>query len=125
MPFIEIQGPPVGREVRAALARGATDALVAAYAIDAGIVTTYFIDVDPGSYAHGGALGSSDEAQRVFVKVYAFPRPIARRRVAARTITDAICGVTGWAGKNVICYFLEVTPAAAAHAGLLQSDHTT
>jgi phenylpyruvate tautomerase PptA (4-oxalocrotonate tautomerase family) len=61
----------------------------------------------------------------VFVKVYAFPRPIERRRAAARAITEAICGVTGWAGKNVIVYFLEVTPAAAAHAGLLQSDHTT
>jgi len=125
MPFIEIQAPPVDREARAALARGATEALVASYAVDPGIVTTYFIDIDPVNYAHGGELGGPSEAQRVFVKVYAFSRPIERRRAAARSITDAICGVTGWAGKNVIVYFLEVTPAAAAHAGLLQSDPTT
>ena len=124
MPFIEIQGPPLCREARAALARGTTDALVAAYAIDPGIVTTYFMDVVPGSYAHGGALGDPDEAQRVFVKVYAFRRPIARRREAARTITDAICRATGWVGRNVVVYFLEVAPAAAAHAGRLHSDDT-
>ena len=124
MPFIEIQGPPLCREARAALARATTDALVAAYAIDPDIVTTYFIDVVPGSYAHGRALGDPDEVQRVFVKVYAFRRPIARRRAAARTITDAICRATGWAGTNVVVYFLEVAPAAAAHAGRLHSDHT-
>lgn len=125
MPFIEIQGPPVDREVRAALARRATDALVSTYTIDAAIITTYFIDVDSGRYAHAGTLGGSDEPQRVFVKVHAFPRPIERRRAAARSITDAICRVTGWPGKSVIVYFLEVPPAAAAHAGLLQSDPTT
>jgi phenylpyruvate tautomerase PptA (4-oxalocrotonate tautomerase family) len=53
MPFIEIQGPPIDREARAALARVATDELVATYTIDPGIVTTYFIDIEPGSYAHG------------------------------------------------------------------------
>ena len=86
MPFIEIQGPPLCREARAALARATTDALVAAYAIDPGIVTTYFIDVVPGSYAHGGALGDPDEVQRVFVK--AFRRPM---RAAGGSTDDYRC----------------------------------
>ena len=119
MPFIEIQGPPLCREARAALARATTDALVAAYAIDPGIVTTYFIDVVPGSYAHGGALGDPDEVQRVFVKVYG-PAP-DRAPPGGRT---RWIRATGWAGTNVVVYFLEVAPAAAAHAGRLHSDHT-
>jgi phenylpyruvate tautomerase PptA (4-oxalocrotonate tautomerase family) len=125
MPFIEIQGPPVEREVRSALARGATGALVAAYSIDPSIVTIYFVDIRPTDYAHAGVPGGAPEDQRVFVKVYAFPRSIELRRVAARTLTEAICAATGWAGKTVIVYFIEVTPGAAAHAGVLQSDHTT
>lgn len=122
MPFIEMQGPPVDRALRAELARGATDALVAAFAIRPETVVSTFIDVDAERYAFGGAI--AERPQKVFVKVYAFPRPIELRRRAARAMTDAICSASGWEGENVIVYFLEVPPDAAAHAGVLQNDLT-
>lgn len=122
MPFIEVVGPPLDLHPRQVAARGLTEALVGAYGISPDIVTVYFLDVAPGHYAHAGEVGIATGGQRAFIKVFAFPRPVEKRREAARTLSAAATAATGWAGKDVIVYFFDVAPDAAAHAGVLQSD---
>ena len=56
------------------------------------------------------------------VYVYAFERPIEKKREIVKSITDATCKAYGVPPEAVIVYIFDVPKENAAHAGILVSD---
>jgi phenylpyruvate tautomerase PptA (4-oxalocrotonate tautomerase family) len=121
MPFIEILGPELAPVPRRAAARGMTQGLTEAFGIAAEIVTIYFQPVLAGHYVHAGTP-LAGEAMRVFIKVHAFPREVAKKRRAAAAMTQAYAQATGVDAKSIAIYFLERAAEDVAHGGELACD---
>jgi phenylpyruvate tautomerase PptA (4-oxalocrotonate tautomerase family) len=122
MPYLEILGPPAAPAARAALARAATDAIMAGFGVGPETVTIYFLPVAAADYAHAGAMGSASLPQRIFVKVHAFRRDADRRRTVAASLTKAVAASLDAAPETVAVYFLDRSRDEVAHAGHLASD---
>lgn len=121
MPFLDITVFEHSRAQRAALSRRVTEALTAAWAIEADIVTLYFQVLRDDDCAHAGALVPAPQA-RVFVKVHAFPRPVALKRAAAAAMTRALAEELQLPPKAVAIYFLDRERHDVAHGGVLAVD---
>jgi phenylpyruvate tautomerase PptA (4-oxalocrotonate tautomerase family) len=122
MPFFEVFDFAGTPDRRGKATRLMTKALEEAYGIGPEIISAYFIDVSQNSYGHEGAFPADPDNQRIFVKVHAFRRPDNLRRIAARTLTDAVAEAYEAPPKNVAVYFFDRDPDQVSHAGLLASD---
>lgn len=121
MPFLDITVFEHSHPQREHLSRGVTEALTRAWSIEPGIVTLYFQVLHDGDCAHAGALVHA-AAARVFVKVHAFPRPTALKRVAAAAMTQAIAEALQVPHKSVAIYFIDRERHDVSHAGVLAVD---
>jgi phenylpyruvate tautomerase PptA (4-oxalocrotonate tautomerase family) len=123
MPFLDITVFEHTREERAALSQRLTEALTSAWGIPADIVTLYYQVLRDGDCAHAGALVPAREA-RVFIKVHAFPRPVALKREAAQAMCRACAELLRLPAKAIAIYFLEREHQDVSHAGVLALDET-
>lgn len=121
VPFIEVVSPQGVIRQPQSLARDLTQALVDAWGVSPEIVTTYVHEVPQTHYAHAGVAAPPPEAQRVFVKLHAFPRDHEAKRRAAASLTQALETAVGSA-KNIAVYFFDRAPSDVAHGGRLESD---
>lgn len=121
MPFIEITGDDRSDPVRKQLCARLTKSLAQAFDISPEIVTIYFHPVAARDYGHAGELAPR-AAIRNFLKVHAFPRELAMKRRAARSMTDAFVEATSAAPKDVVIYFFDRDPQDVAHGGILACD---
>jgi phenylpyruvate tautomerase PptA (4-oxalocrotonate tautomerase family) len=122
MPYVEILAPPVASDGKAMLARSVTQGLMSAFGVGAQTITLYFLPVAPGDYAHAGEMGAQDVGQRILLKVHAFRRSVAERRVAAAALTEGVCAAYGVPGSVVAVYFLDRDKDEVAHDSRLASD---
>lgn len=121
MPFLDITVFEHTPEQRGALSQKVTDALTQSWGISADIVTLYFQILREGECAHAGVVLPSSKA-RVFIKVHAFPREVALKRMAAARMTKAVSEELGIPPKSVAIYFLDRERHDVAHAGVLACD---
>ena len=121
MPFLDITVLEHTREQRGELSRRLTEALTLVWAIDPEIVTLYFQVLRDDDCAHAGVLVPARQA-RVFIKVHAFARSVAMKRVAADAMTRALVEVLQLPLKAVAIYFLDRAHDEVAHGGLLALD---
>ena len=121
MPFIEITGEDRSDSVRTQLCAKLTQSLAQAFDISPEIVTIYFHPIAARDYGHAGEF-APPVAIRNFLKVHAFPRELARKRRAARSMTEAFVEATGIEPKNVVIYFFDRDPQDVAHGGNLACD---
>lgn len=121
MPFIEITGNDHSDELRKRLCARVTEGLAQAFDISPEIVTIYFHPLAARDYAHAGELAPRS-AIRNFLKVHAFPREVALKRRAAKSMTDAFVETVGIDPNDVAIYFLDRDPESVAHGGVLACD---
>lgn len=121
MPFVEITGIAQDEERRARLSARLTEGLAGAFAISRDIVTLYYLPVAASDYAHAGVLSPPGEI-RTFVKIHAFRRDVAMKRLAAAAMTRAIVENTHADPKTIAIYFFDREPQDVAHGGVLASD---
>ena len=124
MPLLQIHDVERSSVERQRAARLVTEAVVRAYDIDAATVDIVFNAHTDTTYAWSGALPAPVEAQRTFVTVHAFPRPLDHRREAARLITAALAGSFDVKSETIVIYFLDLARDQAAHGGVLAVDET-
>ncbi|WP_178106881.1 tautomerase family protein [Pseudomonas mangiferae] len=122
MPYIEVYDFAANVEQRRAATQEITDSLCAAYGISKDIVTLFFQRVEPDGYGHGGRFGAAAEAQRIFIKIHAYPRFDQMRRLAADAVTQAVVRAYGVPAEAIALYFIERPPSQVAHAGVLAGD---
>lgn len=122
MPYVEVLAPPASPEQKAALAKSVTDGLISAFGIGAETITLYFLPIGAGDYAHAGEMGVPGEGQRILLKVHAFRRGEAQRRVAAEALTRGVCDAYDAPGADVAVYFLDRAKDEVAHDSRLASD---
>lgn len=123
MPFFEVYDFNAPSQARAQATRRMTEALCEAYEIPSGIVSVYFTDVGRQSYGHDARFGEEVGANRIFVRLHAFPRPDGMRRAAARSITQALAEVYATSPELIAVYFLDREAGYVSHGGVLASDH--
>lgn len=124
MPFLQIHDVGRSPAERQRAARTVTEAVVRAYDIAAATVDVVFHVHPDTTYARAGALPAPVEAQRTVVTVHAFPRPLDRRREAARLITVALAGSFDARSETIVVYFLDLASDQATHGGILTIDET-
>ncbi len=122
MPFIEIFALEGRVTDKQAAAREMTRALCDAFAIEANIVTVFFVDTPPANFFHGGCAAPNGGPNSVFVKVHALRRERDKRRVAAEGLTRALCETCPVTPGDIAIYFLERESDECAHGGKLTSD---
>jgi phenylpyruvate tautomerase PptA (4-oxalocrotonate tautomerase family) len=122
MPYVEIFAPPVSLDGRVLLAKSITEGLMSAFGVAAQTITLYFLPIAPGDYAHAGEVGTQGLGQRILLKVHAFRRSAAERRVAAAALTEGVCAAYGVPGSDVAVYFLDRYKDEVAHDSKLASD---
>jgi len=122
MPYVEVLGPQVPSDRKAALARSVTDGLMSAFGVTADTVTLYFLNIAADDYAHAGTFGAQATGQRILLKVHAFRRSEAERRAAAIALTRAVCSAYGVPGDDVAVYFLDRDRSEVSHNSKLASD---
>ncbi|MBP0112123.1 MULTISPECIES: tautomerase family protein [Bradyrhizobium] len=122
MPYVEVLGPQVPSDRKAALARSVTDGLMSAFGVTADTVTLYFLNIAADDYAHAGTFGAQATGQRILLKVHAFRRSEAERRAAAIALTRAVCSAYGVPGDDVAVYFLDRDRSEVSHDSKLASD---
>jgi phenylpyruvate tautomerase PptA (4-oxalocrotonate tautomerase family) len=123
MPYLEILAPRATADAKRELARVATDAVVNGFDVAPSTVTIYFVPIGFDDYAHAGEYGLPMAGGRVFVKVHAYRRDLARRRAVAAALTPALAACFGT--HDVAVYFLDRERDEVAHDGHLASDETT
>ncbi|MBE9607328.1 hypothetical protein IAI18_20865 [Acetobacteraceae bacterium H6797] len=122
MPFIEFLAPPMDEAMRQDAAGIVTESLCSAFGAGPQTMTVYFLDVPASHYAHAGKIGSSESAQRVFVKVHAYRRDVSARREAARALTSPLAKLLALPEAAICIYFFDRALDEVAHAGHLASD---
>ncbi len=122
MPFVEVHDFDVPPEQRRRATQSITGALSAAFAITDAITSVYFCDHGGERYGHAGIFPAPPEDRRVFVKVHAFRRDAAKRRDAARGITDGLSVAYALPVERIAVYFLDRASDEVAHGGILASD---
>ena len=122
MPYVEVFAPSASPQSKASLAKGVTDSLMSAFSVSADTVTLYFLPISPEDYAHAGEMGTQRAGQRILLKVHAFRRSEAERRVAAVGLTRSVCSAYGVPGDDVAVYFLDRDRSEVAHDSKLASD---
>lgn len=126
MPFLEVNDfsgdGECSRARRREAARLMTDALASAYDIAPEIISTYFQAFPGEGYAHAGVCPAPEAKRRIFIKIHALRRDVARRSRAADLVTRAAVAAYGAAPKSVVVYFLERSPDEVAHAGVVLAD---
>jgi len=122
VPFVEVHDFDAPPEQRGRATQSITHALSTAFAIPDTITSIYFCDHGGEKYGHAGVFPASAEDRRVFVKVHAFRRDVAKRRDAAIRITDGLSTAYALPGERIAVYFLDRAPDEVAHGGKLASD---
>lgn len=122
MPYVEILAPPAPPERKAALAKSITEGLTSAFGIGAETVTLFFLSIGSDDYAHAGLMSAAGAGQRILLKVHAFRRSAAQRRVAAEAMTQGVRDAYGAHGTDVAVYFLDREKDEVAHDSKLASD---
>ena len=122
MPFVEILAAPADAAARARLARSVTDGITRGFGVGPETVTIYVLPIEPGCYAHAGEMGTTTGAQRLFVKIHAFRRDVAKRRAVAASVTAAVAAALDADPADVAVYFLEREADEVAHGARLASD---
>ena len=57
-----------------------------------------------------------------FIQVYAFERPVEKKRELVKSLTDAMCKAYDVDPAIVTVYLFDVPKGNAAHAGVLESE---
>ncbi|WP_407192459.1 4-oxalocrotonate tautomerase family protein [Bradyrhizobium sp. STM 3566] len=122
MPYVEVLGPQVPSDRKAALAQSVTDGLMSAFGVTADTVTLYFLNIAADDYAHAGTFGAQATGQRILLKIHAFRRSEVERRAAAIALTRAVCSAYGVPGDDVAVYFLDRDRSEVSHDSKLASD---
>lgn len=122
MPYVEVLAPPVAVARKHALAQRITHDIVRVFGVTPSTVTLYFSPVEPGNYVHEGQFEVSPAGPRVFVKLHAYRRDPALRRMLAQSLTPALAQCFDTSSANVAIYFMDRQPDEVAHDGSLASD---
>jgi phenylpyruvate tautomerase PptA (4-oxalocrotonate tautomerase family) len=130
MPYLEI----VARRERvlddarlSTFVRDATQCVSSVFDVDSNSITLFFLRLDDHAYAHDGVLAThlpedDSRAQRVFVKVHAYARPVELRRALAAALTPLLAGYFEAPPDRVAVYFFERSADEVAHGGKLSAD---
>jgi phenylpyruvate tautomerase PptA (4-oxalocrotonate tautomerase family) len=122
MPFIEVFDFSAIDEQRRQAADAITGGLQQAFAINAQIITTYFLEITPRDYAYGGVLMPGPLVERIFIKIHALRRPAEQKRKAASLVSPGVAAAYGINPSDIAIYFFDREADEIAHGGQLEID---